>query len=54
VISPIIVLDRAPEASRGGNSRWNPPNIRMLAPDAMEPGFAVEIVTQSGARADRA
>lgn len=50
----VTVLDRAPETSCGGNSRWSPSNIRMRAPDAMEPGFVDEIVAQSGGRADRA
>jgi tricarballylate dehydrogenase len=50
----VILVDRADEASCGGNSRWSPSNIRMLAPDAMEPGFADEIVAQSGGRAARA
>jgi tricarballylate dehydrogenase len=50
----VTVLDRAPESACGGNSRWSPSNIRMRAPDAMEPGFADEIVAQSGGRADRA
>jgi len=49
----VTVVDRAPEASCGGNSRWSPSNIRMRAPDAMEPGFVDEIVAQSGGRADR-
>ena len=50
----VTILDRAPEASCGGGSRWSPSNIRMRAPDAMEPGFVEEIVAQSGGRADRA
>lgn len=50
----VALLDRAPETSCGGNSRWSPSNIRMRSPDAMEPGFAEEIVAQSGGRADRA
>ena len=50
----ITVLDRAPESACGGNSRWSPANIRMRAPDSMEPGFVDEIVAQSGGRADRA
>jgi len=50
----VTVLDRAPKAACGGNSRWSPSNIRMRAPDAMEPGFVDEIVAQSGGRADRA
>jgi tricarballylate dehydrogenase len=50
----VTVVERAPETSCGGNSRWSPSNIRMRAPDAMEPGFVDEIVAQSGGRADRA
>lgn len=50
----VTVLDRAPEAACGGNSRWSPSNIRMVAPDAMEPGFVDGIVAQSSGRADRA
>ena len=50
----VTVVDRAPEAACGGGSRWSPSNIRMLAPDAMEPGFVDGILTQSAGRADRA
>jgi len=50
----VIVVDRAPESSCGGNSRWSPANIRMRAPDAIEPGFVDEILAQSGGRADPA
>jgi tricarballylate dehydrogenase len=50
----VTIVDRAPEAACGGGSRWSPSNIRMLSPDAMEPGFVDGIVTQSGGRTDRA
>ena len=50
----VTVLDRASESSCGGGSRFSPSNIRMLSPDAMEPGFVDGIVAQSGGRADRA
>jgi tricarballylate dehydrogenase len=50
----VTVIDRAPEAACGGNSRFSPSNIRMRTPDAIEPGFVDEIVVQSGGRADRA
>ena len=50
----VTVLDRAPESSCGGGSRWSPSNIRMVAPDAMEPGFVEQILAQSSGRADRA
>jgi tricarballylate dehydrogenase len=50
----VTVVERASDAACGGNSRWSPSNIRMRAPDAMEPGFVDEICAQSGGRADRA
>ena len=50
----VTVVDRAAEASCGGNSRWSPSNIRMRSPEAMDPGFTDEVVAQSGGRADRA
>jgi len=50
----VTVLDRATEAACGGNSRFSPANIRMRAPETMDPGFVDEIVAQSGGRADRA
>lgn len=50
----VTVVERASATECGGNSRWSPSNLRMQAPDAMEPGFVGEIVAQSGGRADRA
>jgi tricarballylate dehydrogenase len=50
----VTILDRAPETACGGGSRWSPSNIRMFAPDAMEPGFVDQVVAQSGGLADRA
>ena len=49
----VTVLERAPEADCGGNSRWSPSNIRMLSPEAMEPGFVDQVLAQSGGKADR-
>jgi len=50
----ITVIERAPEAACGGGSRWSPSNIRMRAPDAMDPGFVDAILAQSDGRAERA
>ncbi|MEJ2174473.1 MAG: FAD-binding protein [bacterium] len=50
----VTLIERAPEAACGGGSRWSPSNIRMRAPDAMDPGFVDAILGQSGGRADRA
>ena len=54
VDTKVTIVDRAPEAACGGNSRWSPSNIRMRSPDATDPAFVEEIVAQSGGRADRA
>ena len=50
----VTIVDRAPEPACGGGSRFSPSNIRMVSPDAMEPGFVDAIVTQSSGLADRA
>lgn len=50
----VSVIDRAPEGAAGGNTRWSPSNLRMRAPDAVEPGLAESIVAESAGRADRA
>jgi tricarballylate dehydrogenase len=49
----VTLVERAPQDSCGGNSRWSPSNIRMRAPNSMDPGFVDEIVAQSGGRSDR-
>lgn len=54
ITASVTVVERASDAACGGNSRWSPSNIRMRAPDEMEPGFVDEICAQSGGRADRA
>ena len=50
----VTVVERVAEGACGGNSRWSPSNIRMRAPDTMDPGFVDEIVAHSGGKADRA
>lgn len=54
IAAQVSMVDRAPEATCGGNSRWSPSNIRMRAPDAMESTFVDEVIAQSSGRADRA
>ncbi len=49
----VTLVERAPQDACGGNSRWSPSNIRMRAPDSMDPGFVDAIVAQSGGRSDR-
>lgn len=50
----VTVVERASDAACGGNSRWSPSNIRMRAPDEVDPEFVDEILAQSEGRADRA
>jgi tricarballylate dehydrogenase len=50
----VTLIDRAPESSAGGNTRWSPSYIRMQSPDAVDPRLVDEIVAESGGRADRA
>ena len=54
IAAQVSMVDRAPEATCGGNSRWSPSNIRMRAPEAMESTFVDEVIAQSSGRADRA
>jgi tricarballylate dehydrogenase len=54
ITARVTVVERASDAACGGNSRWSPSNIRMRAPDEMDPGFVDELMAQSGGRADRA
>ena len=50
----ITVIERAPEAEHGGNSRWTPSYIRMPSVAGVAPGFAEDIVLESDGRADTA
>jgi len=50
----ITVVDAAPRADSGGNSRWSPANIRLQANHQMAPGFVDEVMAESGGLADRA
>ena len=50
----IAVIERAPEAEHGGNSRWTPSYIRMPSVAGVAEGFVEDIVRESGGRADAA
>ncbi len=50
----ISVIERASEASLGGNSRWSPSYIRMPSVEGVAPGFVEDIVRESAGRADSA
>ena len=49
----ITLLEKSREEEAGGNTRWSPSNIRLAAPDRIDPGFEDEMLEASGGRADR-
>src|ERR1700688_2000569 len=49
----ITLLEKSREAEAGGNTRWSPSNMRLDAPDRIDPGFADDMHAVSGGRADR-
>src|ERR1700748_2216386 len=50
----ITVLERAPEAEAGGNTRCSPSNMRMNAVDRIAPSFEEDMREATGGRGDRA
>src|ERR1700730_10151549 len=48
----ITVLEKAREDEAGGNTRWSPSNVRLDAPDRIDPGFADDMLRVSGGRGD--
>ena len=50
----ITVIERAPEAEHGGNSRWTPSYIRMPSVAGVAPGFVEDILRESCGQADAA
>ncbi len=50
----VVLIDSAPKAQHGGNTRWSPSYMRMAAPDRVAPGFEDDIQAASGGRADAA
>jgi tricarballylate dehydrogenase len=49
----ITLLEKSREAEAGGNTRWSPSNMRLDAPDRIDPGFEADMFSLSGGRADR-
>src|ERR1700676_5461760 len=49
----ITLLEKSREAEAGGNTRWSPSNMRLNAPDRLDPGFEGDMLEVSGGRADR-
>src|SRR5689334_6028829 len=48
----ITLVDKAPEADAGGNTRWSPSNMRMAAPDRVEPSFVQDMLAATQGRGD--
>jgi tricarballylate dehydrogenase len=48
----ITVLEKAREDEAGGNTRWSPSNMRLDAPDRIDPGFADDMLEACGGRGD--
>src|SRR4051794_34081935 len=49
----ITLLEKSREADAGGNTRWSPSNMRLEAPDRLDPAFEADMLEASGGRADR-
>src|SRR5205823_4528450 len=50
----ILVIERAPETDRGGNTRWSPSYMRLEAPDRLAPRFEDDMMETSAGRSDPA
>lgn len=48
----ITLLEKSREDEAGGNTRWSPSNMRLDAPDKIDPGFADDMLKTSGGRGD--
>jgi tricarballylate dehydrogenase len=48
----ITVLEKAREDEAGGNTRWSPSNMRLDAPDRIDPGFVDDMLKASGEKGD--
>jgi tricarballylate dehydrogenase len=48
----ITLIDKASEGEAGGNTLWSPSNIRMAAPDRVEPSFVHDMMVATEFRGD--
>lgn len=48
----ITVLEKSREDEAGGNTSWSPSNMRLDAPDRIDPGFADDMLRACGGRGD--
>jgi tricarballylate dehydrogenase len=49
----ITLLEKSREDEAGGNTRWSPSNMRLDAPDRLDPGFEDDMLKASGGRAEQ-
>jgi tricarballylate dehydrogenase len=47
------LLEKSRQEEAGGNTRWSPSNMRLAAPDRLDPGFEDDIQRASGGQADQ-
>jgi tricarballylate dehydrogenase len=50
----ITLVDKAPAADAGGNTRWSPSNMRMAAVDRVEPSFVQDMLAATRHKGDEA
>jgi len=50
----VTLIDRAAEDEAGGNTRWSPSNMRMAAPDRVEPTFVQDMLAATKGKGDQA
>jgi tricarballylate dehydrogenase len=48
----ITLIDKAPEADAGGNTRWSPSNMRMASPEKVEPSFVHDMLAATQFKGD--
>jgi tricarballylate dehydrogenase len=48
----VTLIDKAAEDEAGGNTRWSPSNMRMAAPDRVEPSFVHDMLTATQFQGD--
>jgi tricarballylate dehydrogenase len=50
----VTLIDKATAAEAGGNTRWSPSNMRLAAPDRVEPTFVQDMLAATDMRGDEA
>jgi tricarballylate dehydrogenase len=48
----VTLIDKAAETETGGNTRWSPSNMRMAAPDRVEPQFVEDMLAATRFQGD--